>query len=139
MTGPARETGATPESEPGSEDAAGRVAGELPSRQTAENAGFLSLLFPGLGALYLGHRVRAVLEAAVALFFWLAVFWPLPGHPMDPVDAAIMVGYLVLLLHVPDALVTRFLALRRIKRREREADDPGSPRPDTSERAGSSR
>lgn len=76
-------------------------------------AGGLSLVFPGLGDLYLGHYLLGALEAMVALFVWITVLVPAPNSdtPM-PIWAEIFGAAIVLipLIHLPDALGTYLVA-----------------------------
>ena len=74
--------------------------------KSASRAGLLSLIFPGLGDMYLGHRGFAVLEILGALIVWVAFFAPEEGVQIAPIDY--LVGALIVfaLMHGLDALVT---------------------------------
>ncbi|MBI4230361.1 MAG: hypothetical protein HY608_05960 [Planctomycetes bacterium] len=69
------------------------------SFKSARKAGALSLLFPGLGDLYLGHRGIALLEMLGAGIVWFAIL----SAPQN--DAAI-IPFIIALLHVPDSFQT---------------------------------
>lgn len=71
---------------------------------------FRSLLFPGLGDWYLGHRKIAVWEMLVAAVIWFAVFYPDPAYPITPGYAAFVAGFVLLFIHLPDAIATRYVA-----------------------------
>ncbi len=81
-------------------------------------AALLSLLFPGLGDWYLGHRGFAVLEMFGAGFMWLVfVVLPLitpPDPELGPLDAGywITVAVILLIAHGIDAMMTRHFALK---------------------------
>lgn len=82
--------------------------------KSPRKAGLLSLLFPGFGDFYMGHKKLATLEMAVVGLVWIGVFLPDPEYPMT-LGGAVVVAVLVLLfLHVPDALGTWFLARRGV-------------------------
>jgi hypothetical protein len=77
--------------------------------KSAKTARLLSLIFPGAGDLYLGHRGFALLEMFVAVVLWFAII----GIAMDPaVDLveALLIGFvMVLFVHGPDALTTYYI------------------------------
>jgi len=94
--------------------------------KSARTAALLSLAFPGLGDLYLGHRMFAVMEIIGTAFLWVVlVIAPLLGTSMgeDPaeVDTGFHVFSLVIVLgaHVIDAAVTHSFA--------RKGHHPGKP------------
>lgn len=82
--------------------------------KTSRKAALLSLAFPGLGDLYLGLRSLAALEMLGAGVVWLAVFGALlaPGdhEPLTPLELGMAGVMLAMVLHGPDALVTRHTA-----------------------------
>ena len=77
-------------------------------------AGFLSLLFPGLGDIYLGHARFAVLEILIAGMFWLsillAIVAPDPSAPASgaEIGSTALVGFLF--LHGVDCAATFHIA-----------------------------
>jgi len=77
--------------------------------KSAAKAGLLSLVFPGLGDLYLGHRGIATFELLVAALLWLGVLLPNPELPTSTLDVAIMAVFVFALLHVPDSIATRYI------------------------------
>lgn len=75
----------------------------------------LSLLFPGLGDFYLGHRGLAALEMIGAAFIWISLFIPETGEaPLGPVEYASAVAIGLLFMHLPDFLATRMIARKGI-------------------------
>ena len=80
--------------------------------KSARKAGLLSLLFPGLGGWFLGHRSIALLEIfATAVLWFFLVIDPLfkaadPAHRPLNSDYWITVGVLLLLTHVIDGMMT---------------------------------
>lgn len=77
-------------------------------------AAWLSLLFPGLGDFYLGHRGLATLEIAGTAFVWLSIFIPDAQEPVTGAELAISAAISFILLHGIDALVTRHTARKGI-------------------------
>jgi len=76
--------------------------------KSSKTAGLRSLLFPGLGDIYLGHWRFAIFEILVTSFFWLSVLLPDETRAdRDRLAGAIVV---FLLFHVPDAIATRYVA-----------------------------
>ncbi len=80
--------------------------------KSARKAGLLSLLFPGLGGWYLGHRSIALFEMfGTAVLWYFLVFAPLFGVS-DPASGPlsleywITVGSMLLLTHVIDGMMT---------------------------------
>ena len=71
---------------------------------------FRSLLFPGLGDWYLGHRKLAVWEMLIVGVVWLALLRPSPDYPMDALGFAILAAIMLLFFHLPDAFATRYVA-----------------------------
>jgi hypothetical protein len=86
--------------------------------KSSGKAGLLSLMFPGLGDWYLGHRGFAVIEMLGCAFLWFAlVGTPLLGvddPEVGPADTAYWVTAMVILAasHVIDAVMTRHFALK---------------------------
>jgi hypothetical protein len=84
-----------------------------------------SLIFPGLGHWYLGHRGFALLEMCSAAFLWLAlVILPLltPADPkLSPPDASywLTAAFIILVVHGIDAMMTQHFA--------RKGHHPGRP------------
>lgn len=84
--------------------------------KSANKAALLSLLFPGLGDWYLGHRGFALMELLGSGFLWLAlVVLPLtaPRDPeVGPLDGAYWTTVAIMLgtAHVIDAVMTRHFA-----------------------------
>lgn len=81
-------------------------------------AGWLSLLFPGLGNFYLGqHKFLAVFEILCAIAVWYAYFTPNPEEGAQPrtfqeyVIGAILI---IIIAHGIDSLVTRHIAKQGI-------------------------
>jgi len=84
-------------------------------------AGWLSLLFPGLGDFYVGqHRLFACFELCFTLFIWLAVVLPLlfggggedgGGSRSEGVIGALII---IVFVHGVDALVVRHVARKGI-------------------------
>lgn len=73
--------------------------------KSANKAGWLSLLFPGFGDFYLGHRFFAILEILGALWVWLILILP---------SVIALVPFVIIFIHVPDALVTRYIGRKGI-------------------------
>lgn len=78
--------------------------------KSARTAALRSLLFPGLGDFYLGHWKFAIWETLVAGFLWLGVLLPDPNYVATAGYYAFIAGFLFLFVHVPDALITRYVA-----------------------------
>ena len=86
--------------------------------KSANKAGVLSLIFPGLGDWYLGHRAFAALELVGSGFLWLVlVVLPLLNST-DPdgaaTDGSYWLGVVIIigLGHVMDAVMTRHFGLK---------------------------
>lgn len=79
-----------------------------------KKAGLLSLAFPGLGDIYLGHWQFAVLEILVAALFWtsiiLAAVVPDPEVPTTAADIVAGVLFVFLFMHGVDAFATMHIA-----------------------------
>lgn len=76
--------------------------------KSVKKAGFLSLLFPGLGDLYLGHRLIGCIEILAAFFLWFSIIASgnESGEPTTALEMAISVSILFVIMHGADALVT---------------------------------
>ncbi len=82
--------------------------------KSAKRAALMSLVFPGTGNWYLGHRVFGLMEIIITCFWWLGlVVSPLllasdPAAPTPPLAAEYWQSVVLLLLvgHGIDALVT---------------------------------
>lgn len=74
----------------------------------------LSLMFPGLGDLYLGHRALGIFELVGAIVVWLIILVP-TAQDMDNIAELIVAIVLVYaLMHGVDALGTWFMARKGI-------------------------
>ncbi|NNG17858.1 MAG: hypothetical protein HKM89_15390 [Gemmatimonadales bacterium] len=85
----------------------------LPCRvgfKSPTKAALLSLLFPGLGDLYLGHKPFAVVEIVFATLIWLGFLLPDPEAPTSLTVKLIAAGVLFVFMHGFDALTTRHIA-----------------------------
>lgn len=82
--------------------------------KSARAAGLLSLLFPGMGDLYMGHRAFGLMQVIVAGFLWLGWLLPNPDYPLS--TGELMVGAVMLfaILHGLDALMTWYVARQGI-------------------------
>lgn len=86
--------------------------------KSPRQAALRSLLFPGLGDWYLGHRGFAVLELLGSGLMWFAlVIAPLIGPPDPELGAPnagywVTVGLFIALAHGIDAVMTRHFALK---------------------------
>ncbi|MFA5794249.1 MAG: hypothetical protein WC980_04195 [Candidatus Brocadiia bacterium] len=74
----------------------------------------LSLLFPGLGDWYLGHRGLAVLQIVGALFVWLTLLGTLLEEGQAPKEGLIVFGIIIVMMHLIDAFVTGHTAKKGI-------------------------
>lgn len=81
--------------------------------KSARTAGLRSLLFPGLGDLYLGHWKFAVFEIAFTALIWLGVMLPVmvpdPEFEVTAAGALTAAVILFVLIHVPDAIGTWYI------------------------------
>ena len=75
--------------------------------KSARKAGLLSLIFPGFGDFYLGHRGTATLEIVAASFIWLSFLGP------GDVQLAQLL-FLLAVVHGGDAVLTRRVARKGI-------------------------
>jgi hypothetical protein len=86
----------------------------------ARTAMLRSLVFPGLGDFYLGHRAFAIFEMLGAAFMWyVLVIGPLLGTPNEKgeitdTNAAywFIAGVMLTIMHGIDAVMTRHFALK---------------------------
>jgi hypothetical protein len=78
--------------------------------KSSTKAGLLSLLFPGLGDIYIGHWRFAVLEMAVAAIVWLGVIIPDPDAPMTASGRLTVAAFAFVFMHGVDAIGTRHVA-----------------------------
>lgn len=82
--------------------------------KSVRTATLRSLLFPGLGDWYIGHRLLAGFEIAFVALLWLTVLIPTEEYP---VTAASILGsglVLFMFVHIPDAFLTRYIARRGV-------------------------
>jgi len=87
--------------------------------KSAPRAGWLSLAFPGLGDLYLGHRVLGAVEIAGGVFAWLvagfAAFGIYSEDPSSaPAAAALLAIAVFTFVHGVDAVITRRMGFKGI-------------------------
>ncbi len=81
-------------------------AGEFKS---ATKAGLLSLILPGAGDLYLGHKGFAAFELFIAAVTWLGLIAFASDPTIGPAQFVGIVVATVLFVHGLDALTTRFV------------------------------
>ncbi len=86
--------------------------------KSARKAGWLSLVFPGLGDLYLGHRALGTIEIIGGLIAWFGLALPFSvaavtknGEWMVP---AIVAGGVFVFVHGVDCLITRRVGFKGI-------------------------
>lgn len=77
--------------------------------KSARKAGLLSLLFPGLGDIYLGHWKFAIPEIAVASIIWLGFLMPNPEIPLTASEMLVGAALIVLVFHGVDAVGTWYI------------------------------
>lgn len=82
--------------------------------KSANKAGWLSLIFPGLGDFYIGHRLFAILEILGASLIWIGLFIPEEEEPANALGLLIGAVILFLFMHGIDALVTRYVGRKGI-------------------------
>jgi hypothetical protein len=75
--------------------------------KSAAKAAWLSLVFPGLGDFYLGHRGLAALEMVGTALVWLSIFIPDGEEPLTGLELGVMAAIVLVIVHGLDALVTR--------------------------------
>ena len=85
--------------------------------KSGAKAGWLSLIFPGLGDIYLGHKALGVMEILGALFAWaffsVSLLFGEEGG-VDPVTIGVVVTIVFCFVHLPDAWITRRMGLKGI-------------------------
>lgn len=77
--------------------------------KSALRAGLLSLLFPGLGDIYLGHWKFAILEMLVAAVIWIGALVPDPEYPLTAGGYVFMALLIVVIFHGADAIATGYV------------------------------
>ncbi len=82
--------------------------------KSSTKAVLLSLLFPGLGELYLGHTPFAVLEIIGAATLWVGFLLSIPMASTGPLPMALGAAVLFVFMHGLDALTTRYIARKGI-------------------------
>lgn len=83
--------------------------------KSARKAGLLSLLFPGVGDFYLGHRGFGTMEILGAAVVWLSLFVPVEGQaPMTAGELGSVAAILFGFMHGIDALFTRHIGRKGI-------------------------
>lgn len=84
--------------------------------KSAAKAGLLSLLFPGFGDFYLGHRYFALLEIIGTAIIWLIILSPASesDEPMSLSERLIFAVVFFIFAHGMDALVTFFTGRKGI-------------------------
>lgn len=98
--------------------------------KSASRARWLSLVFPGLGDLYLGHKLLGVFQLSVAAAYWAGVGIGLGASmaeagPDDPgvnvAATAVVFALMLVMLHGVDALVTGHTAKKGLYPEKRGA------------------
>jgi hypothetical protein len=74
----------------------------------------LSLMFPGLGDLYLGHRALGIFELVAAIFIWLIILVPTAREMYEITELIITIVVVYVLMHGVDALGTWFMAKKGV-------------------------
>ncbi len=84
--------------------------------KSRKKAGLLSLVFPGLGDFYLGHKTFAVLEMFGAACAWISLFLPTAqaGQPTTVAFSITSALVLFALMHGLDCFVTSKIAKKGI-------------------------
>ncbi len=87
--------------------------------KSGAKAGWLSLLLPGLGDFYLGHKGLAVLEMLGALCAWgvvlaSALFGDGESPALDPIAMGGLAAVVFLFVHGTDSWVTRRMGMKGI-------------------------
>lgn len=78
--------------------------------KSASKAGWLSLIFPGLGDFYIGHRKLAIMEMVIATVVWAGVLLPDPNAPITAAERITVAVLVFLFMHGFDSITTRFVA-----------------------------
>ena len=88
--------------------------------KSGARAGWLSMIWPGLGDMYLGHRALGVMEMLGAAFAWTFVVLGIGlteaehGRSFDPTAAIVGAVFVFAFVHLPDAWITRRMGLKGI-------------------------
>ena len=86
--------------------------------KSANKAGWLSLAFPGMGDLYLGHRWLGVTEIVGAVFAWSAIAFPFAWSTYSDggawIVAAGVAGGVFVFVHGVDCWITRRVGFKGI-------------------------
>lgn len=80
------------------------------SFKSAKKAGLLSLMFPGLGDIYIGHWRFGILEIIVAVLIWIVVLLPDPQTPLTAVEHLLAGLFVIAFVHGIDAISTWHVA-----------------------------
>jgi uncharacterized protein (DUF983 family) len=91
------------------------------SFKSSNRAALMSLVFPGVGDLYLGHGWLAALEVSFAAIIWLAVLVWVGEPTMDTAAFVTTVTLVVLIFHGVDALTTLHLGRKGLHPRRKQA------------------
>ncbi len=88
--------------------------------KSGAKAGWLSMIFPGLGDMYLGHRMLGTMEIIGAIIAWgfVAFAFLMPdgemGGGLDFVSLGVVLTLVFCFVHLPDAWITRRMGLKGI-------------------------
>lgn len=82
--------------------------------KSARKAAALSLLFPGLGDIYIGHWKFAVFEILFAGIIWLSVLAVAIDPTVSAGEVITIAVYIVVILHGMDSLATWYIARKGI-------------------------
>lgn len=86
--------------------------------KSGAKAGWLSLVFPGLGDFYLGHRMLGVIEIMGALGAWMVVWLPYAlddsADPMTLSDVGLFGCIVFVFVHGVDSWITRRVGFKGI-------------------------
>jgi len=77
-------------------------------------AALLSLIFPGLGDMYLGHYGFGLMEILGAFIVWGIIVLPMLISSTGVIEILVIFLGTLLLMHVPDALFTAYVARKGI-------------------------
>lgn len=81
--------------------------------KSARKAGTLSLIFPGLGDIYLGHGTFAMMEIIFGAIIWISWLGVMLTDPnMSASGALLMAVFVIFFVHGADALATWYLGRR---------------------------